>query len=524
MGKKIMHLMYSSSLSDLCEVNSSFDTGVLRVAYTNANRNGSFISKESYERCMKTIYNCPVVCNYNREDDSIGGHDSELVSTEDGGLRIVNITQPVGVVPESANYYWENIEEENGEVHEYLCIDVLLWKRQEAYRKIKEDGITSESMEVTVKDGRFDKNAGVYVIDDFEFTAFCLLGDGVEPCFEQAALEVFSASEFKQQMTDMMAELKEAFTLVNTQNNEVDINEDFVKGGNEILDEKLALMKEFGIEAGALDFSVEDMTVEDLRTRFEEMKADEDVADESKEETVKEPVEDSQEPVQEPTQEETVEEALTEETANEFALNSQIGEEIYAAVNAGEMIDTDWGKEPRYWVRDFDMEKSEVYVTDCTDWNLYGFTYSMNGDKVAIDWACKKRMKYAIVEFDEGETVPAVTGAFSHFEENYRKEIDELKAFKLDIENKAAEAARNDVLAKFEDLEGNESFEALKENAAQFDADTLEEKCFAIRGRLGTPAKFSIENKTAKIIVDHTEDKKDPYGGLFQKYGFAAKD
>ena len=517
---KIMHLTYSSSLSNLCEINSSFDTGVLRVAYTDANRNGSFISKDAYERCIKTIYNCPVVCNYNRDDDSIGGHDSEIVSTEDGGLRLVNITQPVGVIPESANYYWENITEENGSVHEYLCVDVLLWKRQEAYRKIKEDGITSESMEVTVKDGRFDKNSGYYVIEDFEFTAFCLLGDDVEPCFEQAALEVFSANEFKQQMTDMMAELKETFTLVNTQKNEIDIKEDFVKGGNEILDEKLSIIEEFGMTVDALDFSIEEMTEDELREKLTEMKCT---------------VEDAEpEDVQEEQPSEEVPEEVVEETAddvpeaeqhtNDFALNGQIVEGIYAALENGETIESDWGKEPRYWLYDFDIERSEVYVHDCADWNLYGFPYSMNGDNVVIDWAKKKRMKCAIVEYDEGDTAPEMNGAFSHFEENYQKEIKELKEFKLGIEEKEAEIARNNVFAKFEDLEGNESFEALKENAAQFDADTLEEKCFAIRGRLGAPAKFSLENKPAKIIVEHDNKEKEPYGGLFQKYGFAAKD
>lgn len=517
---KIMHLTYSSSLSNLCEINSSFDTGVLRVAYTDANRNGSFISKDAYERCIKTIYNCPVVCNYNRDDDSIGGHDSEIVSTEDGGLRLVNITQPVGVIPESANYYWENVKEDNGSVHEYLCVDVLLWKRQEAYRKIKEDGITSESMEVTVKDGRFDKNSGYYVIEDFEFTAFCLLGDGVEPCFEQAALEVFSANEFKQQMTDMMAELKETFTLVNTHKNEIDIKEDFVKGGNEILDEKLSIIEEFGMTVDALDFSIEEMTEDELREKLTEMKC-------SLEDAEPEDVQEEQpsEEVPEEVVEETAEEVLeTEQHTDDFALNGQIVEGIYAALESGETIENDWGKEPRYWLYDFDIEKSEVYVHDCADWNLYGFPYSMNGDNVVIDWAKKKRMKCAIVEYDEGDTAPEMNGAFSHFEENYQKEIKELKEFKLGIEEKEAEIARNNVFAKFEDLEGNESFEALKENAAQFDADTLEEKCFAIRGRLGAPAKFSLENKPAKIIVDHTEDKKDPYGGLFQKYGFAAKD
>ena len=117
---KVVHMAYSSSLSSLCEINSSFDTGVLRIAYTGANRNGSFISKETFERCIETLYNCPIVCHYDRETDSIGGHDVELVSGEDGSMRLVNMTIPIGVIPESSKYFWSVVEEEDGTEHEYL--------------------------------------------------------------------------------------------------------------------------------------------------------------------------------------------------------------------------------------------------------------------------------------------------------------------------------------------------------------------------------------------------------------------
>lgn len=106
MSSKNMVLTFASRLDDVKELNSSFDTGVLRVAYVGANRNNSFISKEVFERCMPTIYNCPIVCNYDRDADSIGSHDMAVVKGEDVD-RIVAMTQPVRVVPESENYSWE---------------------------------------------------------------------------------------------------------------------------------------------------------------------------------------------------------------------------------------------------------------------------------------------------------------------------------------------------------------------------------------------------------------------------------
>ena len=144
---KVLNLTYASSLTRLCEINSSFDAGVLRIAYAGENRNGSYIDKKTFEKCMKTIFNCPIVCNYDRDTDTLGGHDMEVVRDSEGELKIVNLTTPVGCIPESAKVFWETIEEEDGSTHEYLCAEALLWKRQEAYQKIKKDGFTAQSME-----------------------------------------------------------------------------------------------------------------------------------------------------------------------------------------------------------------------------------------------------------------------------------------------------------------------------------------------------------------------------------------
>lgn len=227
---KILSLNYESSLTNLCEINSSFDKGILRICYTGENRNCSYFSKESLEKNIKTIYNCPIVCNYSRDDDSLGGHDISVVEKEDNEFEIINLTQPVGVIPESAKVWFDNYEEEDGTIHEYLYTEALLWKRQEAYEKIKKDGITKHSMEVAVKSGHVVD--GVLHIEDFEFTAFALIG--VEPCFESSALEMFSSNTFKDEYLTMMNEVKNTLGSTNTFNK--DIKENDKEGGQETLD------------------------------------------------------------------------------------------------------------------------------------------------------------------------------------------------------------------------------------------------------------------------------------------------
>lgn len=507
MALENMSIIFSSGITSLVEQNSSFDKGLLRVAYVGDNRNGSSISKETFERCINTIYNCPVVCRYDREADTIGSHDVDIVRKDDG-LHLVNATHPVGVVPAGAEYHWETIEEADGAEHEYLCVEVLLWKRQEAYQKIKDDGVVDESMEITVKEGELVN--GVFVIKDFEFTAFCLLGTA-EPCYESASLAVFSDDQFKAQFATMMQELKESISQVNP-SLEANINthtEDYSEGGIKVLEDKLALLAEFGLSADALDFNLDDFTIDELREKFEAIKAEQEQA--------------------------------------AFALAQQVKDAIVSALGVEE-IDTDWGAMRRYCYVDHDPEASEVYCYDAGDkWNLYGFTYSMNGDNAVIDFESKKRKKFSIVDFDMGEQPSPVLSMFeimsdrisetsAQWEAKYQTatdtiaslngELNELKEFKNQIEASQAKADRDAVFAQFEDLVGVDAFENLRQScedgSVDFSIEELEDKCYSIRGRQGVVAKFSNETKpvTPRLKVTREEPTDEPYGGIFKKYGY----
>lgn len=498
MSERSMSIVFSSGFNGLTEYNSSFDQGILRVCYVGRNRNNSFISKEAFERCMKSIYNCPIVCRYDREADEIGAHDMEAVRRDDGTVSLVNVTNPVGVIPESAGYWWEEIEEEDGSIHEYLCVEALLWKRQEAYRKIKEDGITEESMEILIKEGSMVD--GLYVIERFEFTAFCLLGTA-EPCYESAALLAFSQDEFKAQLDEMMREFKEEITMMQL-SKEVDIHtKKYSEGGKEALEDKKTLMAQYGLTEDMFDFSLEDFTEDELREKFEA------IADKQKKDS--------------------------------FALEGQFREELIDALSA-EKVETCFGEMRRYYFMDYDSEAMEVYCYDYEDWKLYGFPYSLNGDSVVVDFACKKRKKFAVVDFDEGEQPAAFAAVYSEMAEQYSAndrqwaakyqtasdtiasmagELEALRKFKTDTEDSAAEQARDEVFAQFEDLAGVEAFEALREDGARYSLEDLEEKCFAIRGR-NQAARFSVqEPKAPKLKIEKPDGSAEPYGGVFAEYG-----
>lgn len=512
--KKNLSLVYEfsgASVSDIKEINSSFASGSLKVMYLGANRNGSFFSRESVEKALPTLHNVPIVCHWDDEAGEIGGHDVEVVASEDGSLRLKNLTEPCGVVPEHAQFRFVEEEDDEGVSHVYLEIDgVLLWKRQDVYRHIIDDlgGKVKHSMEITVIDGAVD-SSGYYNVHNFEFTALCLL-ENCEPCFQGSELELFSARNFKNRMEEMMCDLKEYMKQFDTPNGVEDKH--LTEGGEEALEEKMELVAKYGIDIDTLDFCIDDYTVEELEKKFNEMK-NPDGANGS--------------------------------NAGNFELASNLFEEIRTALSA-ETVTREWGVSERYCYVDCDLTASEVYVWDTEDWLLYGLPYAMNGDKVSIDFACKKRKKYAIIDFDEGEQDSPFASMFKLLEEkahnaveleekytaaseqvaSMESELAELRKFRDETKESELKSQRKAIFARFEDLNGIEAFENLKSNCDSYSLEDLEEKCYAIRGRHGTTAKFSAEPGQVKIVVpQNTKDDfaSEPYGGIVEKYSKGSK-
>lgn len=550
MGQK-MRLQFESSVDRIQEIkaaNHSFDAGVLRVCYPGRNRNDSFISKDSIERAVPTMFNCPIVCNYDLETDSIGGHDMELAEDAEGKKRIINLTEPVGVVPAGSNWWWEKF---NGK--DYFTIEVILWKRSTAYSKIAKDGVVAHSMEIDVDNGRMEN--GLFEIKDFTFTAFCLLGDDKRPCFEDSALELFDRDHARISFAQMMAEYKQLFTM--SQPDQVVINQNYSEGGDEVLEQKIELLAKYGLTAEQFEADLDAMTYEELeaemRKRFDEEPEQEpgdasggndEPGGESGEsgDSGDDPIDPEPEPEPDPEPEDDGDDDTAKKNGS-FELAGQVRDELCEAF-AGQTIDGPWGPMPKYWMIDYDPTLGEVYVEDSEDWKIYGFKYTMNGDAVVIDFESKTRKKYAIVDFDEGEqsamfeaVVEFAAGKFNELKtanaetqaqfdsaseemKQMKAELETLRQFKAEADDAEARAEREEVLSQFAELEGIEEFEALCENCMEFSVEDLEEKCFALRGKNMMKGNFSLNIGAPKVkIGKYEKPADDPYGGLFAKYG-----
>lgn len=526
-------IKYPSSIEQIVEQNESFDSCIIKICYTGRNRNKSSISKRVIESALPSIYNCPIVCNYNVCDDTLGGHDVEVVSTNNG-MRLINLTDAIGVVPANCKFYWETLND-NGVEHEYLCVEAILWKRSSAYTKIKRDGIVSQSMEITVKSGRTID--GFYEIEDFIFTAFCLLGDDVEPCFESASLEVFSLQQYKNSFEEMMSEFKEHYSMVSLSRESGNKPENLLKGGNTALDNKLELTSEHEMSANELSGhinTVDDFAAEEVITDFESIENDSSA--------------DSSENDNNSNFNEADSGEKEGEDKSDFSLSGeQFVSQLVEALSSVKYADSCWGEIPRYIYVDYDHDCSEVFCYDCEEnWKLYGFSYSMNGDNVVVNFDSKKRKKFCIVDFEEGSAdfeynhafnvykdtiVSAKNAELSELQNKFNKDCEQhsrtiedlqseltvLREYQKTKQTEERKEAEDELFSRFAELNGVEAFEALRSDCSELSFEEIENKCYEIKGR-NTMFNFSATKPKSTRLVIEKKYEDEPYGGLFLQY------
>ena len=337
-----------------------------------------------------------------------------------------------------------------------MCTDVLLWKRQEAYEKIVSDGIVYESMEIKVKEDHLDN--GMYVIDDFEFLAFCLLGN-CEPCFESASLATFSSDAFTSELYAMLEEVPMA-----TRN--------YLEGvTNKLVNKKLKLVEKYGLTLDDLDFELAAYTIDEVEDKLAAIRERLGVSQI-----------DEEDPVVTPPEEENPTEPGTDPDANPGTDESQDSGQD----NNQEDVEEHSLEEDRTGHAKDDPEDEEDKKPQDND----------------DEFACGE---------DEKKTSCAIS------EEDFallKKELKELREFK----NQILSEKKAELFSMFSDLESNEDFKDLKNNADKYDLTAIEEKCFAIRGRTATFSMNQTYKKAPVLpVLDH-EPTYEPYGGVVKKY------
>lgn len=324
------NLKFNSIVKDVKKINPLFSSATVYTLYSGVNRNNSHMSKSVIENSLNSIFNIPIIGEFLEGKNNFGGHGGKLEIT-DTDVKYVSTTKPYGVVPESANIYWEDVTEKDGSVNEYLVVEgVYLWTgRYPELSVILEQGRMNHSMEIEVNNGAFAiiDNQEVFEIKDFTFSGLCILGidkgdnpdDHVEPCFESSSIIVnysLDKDKFKKEYSQMLAELK--FSVIDS------------KGGNENLEKEKQEFEEVVTD----EIKVEETVVTETEEVFEETAEVEieEVSEIKVEETVEEPTEVETEEVFE---EITVESEVLEDVVDEM---EKITEEVIDLVVEAEEL------------------------------------------------------------------------------------------------------------------------------------------------------------------------------------------
>lgn len=168
--------------------NSEFTDCIVEVMYTGHNYNGSKISKFSVEQAVPTLFNCPIIGEFIEEKEDFGDHGGHIEDDGNGNIKRVIRTRPYGVINESSKISWQYKEVE-GELKECFCCTGKLWTGKYPELLTLTENAKGQSMEITDVEGETDTD-GYFDIKKFKFSALCILGDDVQPCFENSKIEV----------------------------------------------------------------------------------------------------------------------------------------------------------------------------------------------------------------------------------------------------------------------------------------------------------------------------------------------
>lgn len=170
-----------------------------RIFYKYGNRNGTYITDEFAEELLSTIAYAPVKGIFEYDDYTDHG-------TRRSEGRIY------GIVPENYNLTWEAHIDEDGVERTYACVDVIIFTA--LYKEANDIVGKSQSMELYEPSLQYHKQiieGQQYIVFDAGcFLGLQVLGDEVEPCFEGAAF--FSLRENIEQAISKIQELTNTFT------------------------------------------------------------------------------------------------------------------------------------------------------------------------------------------------------------------------------------------------------------------------------------------------------------------------
>lgn len=203
----------------------------ITVLHDGINYNGSKFTLQDMKRAEESVKNIPILGYVLRDTDGnlddFDGHNMETrIKDSDKGFEIETyyLEKPIGVVPESCNPRYEEIDGLN-----HLIVDGYIWKSYSngSYKLIENSSFKGVSMEIEVLDGNWNELENVYDITDYRYTGITVLGDMVEPAMgDTCRIQKYSAcADYKDALADIYREI---YSLERKEDNMEEVKEEVV--------------------------------------------------------------------------------------------------------------------------------------------------------------------------------------------------------------------------------------------------------------------------------------------------------
>ena len=511
-----------------------------RIFHTGLNRNKSYVSNEAAEKAMNTIADRPVLAAIHQLDDGtwdFNGHEMEVVKDENGNEETRYIESQVGSFS-SEPAFWEHDDELN---KDYVCAYAYISEEYTtACDIIRQKNGSKNSCELFIDELSYNAKEHYLDLINFYVNASTLLGsrdDGtkIEEGMQGSRADIADFSvENNSVKFDKDAKLIELLEDLNKTISNFNKEQNSKEGGDkENMNKFEELCQKYGKSADDITFDYENMTDEELETKFSEMfdgegeaagddaaaNSDGQTAGDSSTEVTDTNAEGSsgtgstdENTSTDPNPDETTDdntEGTTPEDPDDFpkkqtmqrtfeVSHDDIRYALYTLLQPYEEADNAW-----YWI----VDVYDSYFVYEGSGKYYGQKYSVEDDNVAFN-----EERYEL--FAEFLTA-SEKAALSDMRANYTA----LKEFKEDAEKNELHEQREKILAdqKFESVANTEAFKELVRNMDNYSLEDLEKEAKIVFADNVELISNSDAKSGVKIFanVNKNSKPKKRYGNLF---------
>lgn len=498
----------------------------LKVCHTLLNRNGSFISEDNMKKYMPSLKNRPVLAHIHQLDDGnwdFHSHDIKIVEDENGEEQFEYIERQIGSFTEDDPYleYDEKMKKTYVMANAAIPEDYTM-----AADIIRRKNGTKVSCELAIESFSYNAKEKYLEIEDFYFLGVTCLGcekDGTEigegmlgsrldiMDFSMEKNSVCSKVDYNEKLIAALDNLTNTITNLNINTNQ--------KGGT-LVTKFEELLEKYGKTVEDITFEYENMSDEELETKFAEVFENDDTEDEGVD---PEPNSDGEEDETANdnndddiviTEESLENNSITDVSNNLYQKTFELSHEdiryaLYNLLSTYEEADNEW-----YYITGV-YDNYFVYES-WSGGQIYGQKYIKDGDNVSFDGERYNLHKVLLTDSEYAE--------LENMRSNYAQIKSKLDEYQLKEENTAKDALFE--LEDYSSIYSEKEFIELKENHSDISLNELQSKLDSILLSCAKSGKFSfaaehVENTnkgTRKTALPFNEPKKKGrYGNIFSK-------